>query len=108
MYTSLESSTQFNNLCVVPKTGLFFITTENPKIQTYYIPSLGRAPKWASFLDTLTEELEESNTEVVYDDYKFVTKSELDNLGLTHLIGTNLLRAYMHGYVYIFFLTMIL
>ncbi|KXJ04778.1 Nucleolar protein 10, partial [Exaiptasia diaphana] len=31
-------------------------------------------------------------------DYKFVTKEELEKLGLTHLVGTNLLRAYMHGY----------
>lgn len=62
------------------------------------MPSLGPAPRWASFLDSLTEELEESNTEVVYDDYKFVTRQELENLNLDHLIGTNLLRAYMHGY----------
>lgn len=59
---------------------------------------MGPAPKWASFLDSLTEELEETNTEIVYDDYKFVTKQELENLGLEHLIGTNLLRAYVHGY----------
>ncbi len=35
---------------------------------------------------------------IVYDDYKFVTKQELENVGLSYLIGTNLLRAYMHGY----------
>ncbi|KAL3281005.1 hypothetical protein HHI36_004229 [Cryptolaemus montrouzieri] len=97
-YTSIEASTEFNNLCVVPETGLMFIANENTKIQTYYIPSIGPAPKWASFLDSLTEELEESNVENVYDDYKFVTKQELEALGLDHLIGTNLLRAYMHGY----------
>jgi ribosome biogenesis protein ENP2 len=34
----------------------------------------------------------------VYDDYKFITKQELEQLGLAHLIGTSLLRAYMHGY----------
>ena len=34
----------------------------------------------------------------VYDDYKFVGRSELERLGLSHLIGSNLLRAYMHGY----------
>ena len=34
----------------------------------------------------------------MYDDYKFVTRKELDDLGLTHLIGSNLLRAYMHGF----------
>lgn len=97
MYTSIEASTEFNNLCIVPNTGLLFIANENTKIQTYYIPSLGPAPKWASFLDNLTEELEESNSEVVYDDYKFVTKQELIDIGLDHLIGSKLLRAYMHG-----------
>ena len=34
----------------------------------------------------------------VYDDYKFVTRSELEGLGLAHLVGSSLLRAYMHGY----------
>lgn len=67
-------------------------------MQTYYIPNLGPAPRWAAFLDSLTEELEESNSETIYDDYKFVTKPELESLGLEHLLGTNLLRAYMHGY----------
>lgn len=49
--------------------------------------SLGSAPKWCGFLDALTEELEESNTETVYDDYKFVTEKQLEELGLSHLIG---------------------
>jgi hypothetical protein len=34
----------------------------------------------------------------VYDDYKFVTRQELEALGLSQYIGTNLLRAYMHGF----------
>jgi len=34
----------------------------------------------------------------IYDDYKFVTKQELEDLGLEHLEGTNLLKAYMHGF----------
>lgn len=97
LYTSIEATSDYNNLCVVPNTGMFFLATESTKMQTYYIPSLGPAPRWAGFLDTLTEELEESNTETVYDDYKFVTKAELESLGLEHLLGTKLLRAYMHG-----------
>ncbi|CAD7085887.1 unnamed protein product [Hermetia illucens] len=36
--------------------------------------------------------------EHIYDDYQFVTKKELEELNLDNLIGTNLLRAYMHGY----------
>ncbi|XP_062934412.1 nucleolar protein 10 isoform X3 [Cynocephalus volans] len=59
---------------------------------------LGPAPRWCSFLDNLTEELEENPESTVYDDYKFVTKKDLENLGLTHLIGSPFLRAYMHGF----------
>ena len=35
---------------------------------------------------------------MVYDDYKFVTRKDLTSLGLDHLIGTPMLRAYMHGF----------
>ena len=64
----------------------------------YYVPSLGLAPKWCHFLDNLTEELEENPNPEIYDSYKFVTQTELDSLGLNHLVGSSLLRAYMHGY----------
>jgi ribosome biogenesis protein ENP2 len=42
--------------------------------------------------------LETNPNTTVYDDYKFVTKQELESIGLSNLIGTNVLRAYMHGY----------
>ncbi|ODN02846.1 Nucleolar protein 10 [Orchesella cincta] len=97
-FTSVEGEAKFNDICVVPNTGMFFLANEDKKMQTYYIPTLGPAPRWCSFLDNLTEELEESDVLAVYDDYKFVTEKELNEIGLSHLIGTNLLRAYMHGY----------
>lgn len=46
----------------------------------------------------LQEELEEGAQTTIYDNFKFLTKEELERLRLTKLIGTNLLRAYMHGY----------
>lgn len=67
-------------------------------MQVYYVPSLGPAPKWCAFLDSLTEELEEEDTPEVFDDYKFVTREELSGLGLDSLIGSNMMRAYMHGF----------
>ncbi|KAK2164545.1 hypothetical protein LSH36_62g05021 [Paralvinella palmiformis] len=97
-YTSIEPGTVINDLCLLKDTGLLFMANEDPKMQAYYIPSLGAAPKWCSFLDNLTEELEENPPPSVYDDYKFVSRTELESLGLSHLIGSNLLRAYMHGY----------
>ncbi|XP_026673737.1 nucleolar protein 10 isoform X1 [Ceratina calcarata] len=98
LYTSIESQHDFNDMCVIPNTGMILLANENTKMQTYYIPSLGPAPQWCSFLDNLTEELEEMNYETIYDDYKFVTEKDLEELDLVHLKGTNLLRAYMHGY----------
>jgi len=89
----------FNNLCVVPNSGLMFIANEGKKIQTCYVPSLGPAPRWASFLHNLTEELQETITDVIYDDYKFVSESELQELGLEHSIGTNVIKSHLHGYV---------
>lgn len=97
-FTSVTPGVDLNDLCLVGNSGLFFMANEGKKVLSYYIPSLGPAPRWCSFLDNLTEELEETHQDTVYDDYKFVTHKELENLGLGHLVGTNLLRAYMHGY----------
>lgn len=97
-FTSVTPGVDLNDLCLVGNSGLFFLANEDKKVLSYYIPSLGPAPRWCSFLDNLTEELEETHQDTVYDDYKFVTQRELENLGLGHLVGTNLLRAYMHGY----------
>lgn len=97
-YTSIESTAEFNDLVLYPNSGLMFLANEQPRMQVFYVPSLGPAPRWASFLDSLTEELEESSTATVYDDYKFVTLAELQDLGLDHLVGSSLLRAHLHGF----------
>uniref|UniRef100_F7G6T0 Nucleolar protein 10 n=1 Tax=Monodelphis domestica TaxID=13616 RepID=F7G6T0_MONDO len=98
IFTSLEPEHDINDVCLYPDSGMLLTANENPKMGIYYIPVLGPAPRWCSFLDNLTEELEENPESTVYDDYKFVTRKDLDNLGLTHLIGSPLLRAYMHGF----------
>ena len=49
-------------------------------------------------MEQLTEELEESKSTTLYEDYKFLTPLDLEKLNATHLIGTNALKAYMHGY----------
>jgi len=76
---------------------MFFFAQEDVKMLTYYVPSLGPAPRWCSFLDNLTEEIESETVQNIYDDYKFITKQELQDFDLEHLVGTNLLKAYMHG-----------
>lgn len=77
---------------------------DSPQMSAYYVPELGPAPRWASFLDGVTEELEddvdgaEGAGKGAYRDYKFVDRAELDSLGLSHLVGTSTLKPYMHGY----------
>ncbi|KAI0241821.1 Small ribosomal subunit biogenesis [Massospora cicadina] len=98
-FTSVEPLNDINDFWLVPGTGLMFCANEGIQMQTYYIPSLGPAPRWCSFLDNLTEEMEENPQQTVYDDYKFITRKELTSLGLDKLIGSNVLRAYMHGFL---------
>lgn len=87
--------------------GFLLCSVEDRQMQSFFIPALGPAPRWASFLENLTEEMEEGQkvggkasiaAGAVYDNYKFVTRAELSSLNLDHLIGTSVLRAYMHGY----------
>ncbi|KAK6056352.1 WD domain, G-beta repeat protein [Cooperia oncophora] len=125
-FAAIETEHALNDFCRYPGSGLIFMANEAPRMLQFFIPSIGTAPKWCSYLEALTEELEETQSAAgcmftgcdllldiaspgelcsrgtriagVYDDYKFVTKEELDQLSLSHLIGTNVLRAYMHGY----------
>ncbi|KAH9318356.1 hypothetical protein KI387_020125, partial [Taxus chinensis] len=97
--TSIEPAAgNINDVCAIRNSGLILMALESTQIPSYFIPSLGPAPKWCSYLENLTEELEEGAQTTIYDDFKFVTKEDIERLNLTNLIGTNLLRAYMHGY----------
>ena len=49
-------------------------------------------------MENITEELEESKNYSVYEDYKFLTNKDLEELGANNLIGTKLLKPYMHGF----------
>ncbi|QDZ25577.1 nucleolar protein 10 [Chloropicon primus] len=92
-----------NDVLSNPSDGLLMLGCDSPKIQVYFVPMLGPAPKWSSYLENVTEELDESfkQTEVApsaYDDYRFVTREGVKQLGLSHLLGTPVMRAYMHGF----------
>ncbi|KAJ6805235.1 nucleolar protein 10 [Iris pallida] len=96
--TSIEPSAgSINDTCIFRDSGLMLLALDSSQIPAYFIPALGPAPKWCSHLDNLTEELEEGSQRIIYDDYKFLTKQDLERLNLTGL-PTNVLRAYMHGY----------
>ncbi|EPS69213.1 hypothetical protein M569_05554, partial [Genlisea aurea] len=92
------SGGKINDFCVYRESGLILLALDSNQIPSYFIPALGPAPKWCSYLESLTEELEEDGQTVIYDDYKFLTREDLDKLQLSHLIGTDLLRASIHGF----------
>mmetsp|Transcript_24421 Transcript_24421/g.53070 ORF Transcript_24421/g.53070 Transcript_24421/m.53070 type:complete len:529 (-) Transcript_24421:62-1648(-) len=95
---SVESVNTINHLTFHPNSGMFFTANDTQRVGVYFVPSIGLAPAWCSFLDSMTEELEESKKKEVFDDYKFITTDELHQLGATELVGTKFLQPYMHGY----------
>lgn len=98
LHVALEHPATINQMELCPNSGLLFLANDQPRMGTYFIPSLGVAPKWCSFLDSMTEELEESVRGSVFSDYQFVTKDQLEQLGAKDLLGTTYLQPYMHGY----------
>lgn len=99
LFTNIEPKANINDIEVCgDSSGLIFAPLEQEKIGTYFIPEMGNAPKWCAFLENLTEELEESHSTSLYDDFKFLTSTDLEKLNASHLIGTPMLKAYMHGY----------
>merc|ERR1712216_1077078 len=87
-----------NDLCLWPGSGLFVLALDSPTLKPYFIPQLGIAPKWCSFLERFTEEIKEASNQPMHEDFKFLTLTDITNLGMTCLIGTSLLKAYMHGF----------
>ncbi|KAL1943819.1 hypothetical protein VTO73DRAFT_3637 [Trametes versicolor] len=97
-FTSITPANDLNDVHHVPGSGLLLLANEGIKMTSYFIPQLGPAPKWCSFLENLTEEMEDQTTRTAYQDYKFIDRGELSKLGLDHLVGTPALKPYMHGY----------
>lgn len=106
--------TNLNDVQHYPGSGLLFAAVEATQMCAWYVPALGPAPRWCSFIDNVTDEIETTDATNsgggvnAYEDFKFVDQAELErcvlfgktnpSLELTHLIGTPLLRPYMHGF----------
>ena len=99
-FSSLTPPTNLNDFHHIPGSGMIMVANEGVHMTNYYIPQLGPAPKWCSFLDNVTEEMEDHQGGGIsnYQDFKFVERSELATLGMDHLVGTPQLKPYMHGY----------
>ncbi|KZP15926.1 hypothetical protein FIBSPDRAFT_795006 [Athelia psychrophila] len=97
-FASITPANDLNHVHHVPGSGVVMTANEGIQMGTFYIPQLGPAPRWASFLENITEEMEDQTVRSVYEDFKFVERNELQILGLDHLVGTPTLKPYMHGY----------
>ncbi|KAK0540223.1 Small ribosomal subunit biogenesis [Tilletia horrida] len=109
--TPPSSQADLNDVHHIPGTGLVLGAVEGTQMAAWYVPLLGPAPKWCSFLDNLTTEMDGGSGsgsgsklggamggKGVYEDFKFVDQAELERLNMSHLVGTSLLRPYMHGF----------
>ncbi|KAJ6425973.1 hypothetical protein OIU84_026536 [Salix udensis] len=86
-----------NDICVFSSSG-FDVPGTGLQPDTILLYTLfGTAPKWLPSIENLTEEMEKDAQTTIYDNLKFLTKEDFEKLNLTSLIGTNLLRASMHG-----------
>jgi ribosome biogenesis protein ENP2 len=108
-WTSVEPAVDINYVAWCRDSGMFLTANEGRQQHAFFIPQLGPAPKWCSFLDNIVEEMADDPNDPsayssrqageVYDNYKFLTLPQLRTINLDHLVGkTNLLRPYMHGY----------
>jgi ribosome biogenesis protein ENP2 len=79
-FASITPAADLNDVHHVPGSGLLMQANEGIQMTTYYIPQLGPAPRWASFLENITEEMEDQTARTVYEDYKFVERTELRTL----------------------------
>lgn len=53
--TSIEPTAgMINDICVFSNTGLMLLALDCSQIPSYFIPSLGPAPKWCSRVEQLT------------------------------------------------------
>jgi ribosome biogenesis protein ENP2 len=101
-FTNIETDAPSTDVLVFPDSGVVFATGEQQKVMAYYCPALGKAPRWCSFLDNITEELEErkrsTQGDEIFENFKFLTREDLSAIGGDNLIGTKFLRRYMHGF----------
>ena len=108
-WTSVEPAVDIHCVAWCKDSGMFLTANEGRQQHAFFIPQLGPAPKWCSFLDNIVEEMADDPNDPsaysgrqageVYDNYKFLTLAQLQTINLDHLVGkTNLLRPYMHGY----------
>ena len=75
-----------------------FVGGDAQAVKTYYAPDLGHIPKWCSHLEGATEELLEAKKQTYYDNYRFVTEKQIEEMKAQKEIGKSI-KPHMHGYL---------
>ena len=54
--TSIETgqSGRINDVCVIRDSGLLIAAVDAPRMEAFFVPALGPAPAWCSFLENIT------------------------------------------------------
>jgi len=94
----IDSDPVINHSSLFPNSGMILAATDNARIDMYYTPVLGSAPSFADNLFSLAAEAEKEEFHSFFEDYKFVTRRLLQDVGAAHLIGTDFVRPHMHGF----------
>ena len=58
LFTNIEPKSKINDIELVGGSGMILVANEEVRIGTFYVPALGPAPKWCSYVENITEELE--------------------------------------------------
>ena len=99
LFTVLEPKYKINSAVPYPDSGLLLLACKAPQMGAYFIPALGKAPKWCSFIENLTEEMEEQTRTNIYNEFRFLTTEDLEKINAKHMIGTKFVKSYMHGFI---------
>ncbi len=98
LFTQFEQKAKINNATCFKDTGMIVYSCEQPKIGAIFIPQLGPSPPFCTFLENMTEELEENKREHQINDYKFMTYEEIVQLDGEYLIKEGRIQAHLHGF----------
>eukprot|EP00924_Labyrinthula_sp_SR-Ha-C_P004719 snap_masked-scaffold_1-processed-gene-9.33-mRNA-1 protein AED:0.42 eAED:0.44 QI:0/-1/0/1/-1/1/1/0/608 len=105
-YANIEPKSDINSMSLIKQkgqtTGLIICASEQKDVNSFYVPGIGIAPKWAPFIENVVDEIEQGETlnkiEDKFENYKFVTREDLVQVELDNLIGTKMVKPYMHGF----------
>ena len=98
LFCVIEPDVTINSFTVFPESGLLMVPCEDMVINTFYVPELGPSPVFAAFLDDLAADMSTSALTSSYEGLYFVTKDDLERVGLDLVADSSICTPYMHGF----------